>query len=213
MVEQLLLCLSEAMASLARSYFLINWPSAGSIVTLSVSVPFYVEKDILSICRTNMNCSIFKIISDIKFCSRKRRITDNDLVDRINFSLTSTLLTILALLICTKTYLIGKPLHCWTPKEFSSAWQQYAESFCWVQNTYFVKLDQQLSKNDENREEKSIVYYQWVPFLLLVQAMSFLLPSIFWRSLNDESGKCCLISLKVESFIILKSKVLETAWQ
>jgi len=33
-----------------------------------------------------------------------------------------------------------------------------------------------------------IVYYQWVPIILLVQAFLFCLPRIFWTTFADHSG-------------------------
>ena len=38
------------------------------------------------------------------------------------------------------------------------------------------------------RREKELNYYQWVPVMLLVQALMFYLPCIMWRILNGQSG-------------------------
>ncbi|KAF5406445.1 Innexin, partial [Paragonimus heterotremus] len=38
----------------------------------------------------------------------------------------------------------GKPIHCWTPQEFTRSWEEYAENYCWVASTYFVHLNSYL---------------------------------------------------------------------
>ena len=69
---------------------------------------------------------------------------------------------------------------------------KYATSFCWVRNTYYVPLDERLPKPDEPREHV-IPYYQWVPFILLIQALFFYLPSAFWHGLNQKGRPRCKI--------------------
>lgn len=37
-------------------------------------------------------------------------------------------------------------------------------------------------------QRDTIVYYQWIPIILLVQAFMFCLPRIFWMTFSDHSG-------------------------
>lgn len=41
------------------------------------------------------------------------------------------------------------------PAHFSKAWEQYAEDYCFIQNTYFVKPDQGISTDVETRSKES----------------------------------------------------------
>uniref|UniRef100_A0A0K0CV47 Innexin n=1 Tax=Angiostrongylus cantonensis TaxID=6313 RepID=A0A0K0CV47_ANGCA len=69
-----------------------------------------------------------------------------------------------------------------------SAWEQYSENYCFVQNTYFVRPDHYIPDSIVDRENNEIGYYQWVPFILGLQAILFYLPALFWRLFNWQSG-------------------------
>lgn len=49
-------------------------------------------------------------------------------------------------------------------------------------------MDKDLPLDDRERKQHRIRYYQWVPFLLLFQAILCYIPRIVWRSLNVRSG-------------------------
>ncbi|KAL3314870.1 Innexin inx3 [Cichlidogyrus casuarinus] len=34
---------------------------------------------------------------------------------------------------------VGKPIQCWTPQEFTRSWEEYAENYCWVSSTFFIR--------------------------------------------------------------------------
>ncbi|CAF5124866.1 unnamed protein product, partial [Rotaria socialis] len=36
--------------------------------------------------------------------------------------------------------------------------------------------------------ERTLKYYQWINFVLLLQALFFSLPRIIWQSFNDKTG-------------------------
>ena len=40
-----------------------------------------------------------------------------------------------------------------------------------------------------DRDEKQLGYYQWVPFIIAVQAILFYAPVLVWRQFNWQSGQ------------------------
>jgi Innexin len=40
----------------------------------------------------------------------------------------------------------------------------------------------------QGKNQHTIVYYQWIPVILLLQAFMFCLPRIFWMTFADHSG-------------------------
>lgn len=93
-----------------------------------------------------------------------------------------------AVLISYKAYFGGTALTCWTPKQFRGGWDEYTNDYCLIENTYYDSLmDSNLAEVHE-REQAKIPYYQWVPFMLALQALLFCFPHIYWRCVNWMSG-------------------------
>ena len=89
-----------------------------------------------------------------------------------------------AAVVSSKQY-VGEPIACWVPAHFSGAHEDYANSFCWIRNTYHVPFDERIPPD---RHRRMIPYYQWVPMILLVQALLFCVPAAVWRSFCGHSG-------------------------
>ncbi|KJH42920.1 innexin-3 domain protein [Dictyocaulus viviparus] len=113
--------------------------------------------------------------------------TFDDPVDRLNYFITSTLLTFFAIMVSAKQY-VGSPIQCWMPMEFKGGWEQYAEDYCFIQNTFFVPFHEEIPSDDEDRSKAEIGYYQWVPIVLALQAIMFYLPNWIWKTLHQQSG-------------------------
>ena len=110
---------------------------------------------------------------------------DNDFIDRLNRRYTPSILVLFTVLVTMKQY-VGSPIDCWCPAQFTSAHIDYTNTVCWVSDTYHVPFDQDMPKAEEPK--KMISYYQWVPVLLLSQAVLFFFPYICWRFLNRRVG-------------------------
>ncbi|KJH51077.1 Innexin [Dictyocaulus viviparus] len=78
---------------------------------------------------------------------------------------------------------VGAAIQCWTPRQWAGGWEQYAEQYCLIENTYFVRMNDSYMPSVEQRENSKIRYYQWVPFVLLLQALILYTPRFLWKQL------------------------------
>jgi hypothetical protein len=110
-----------------------------------------------------------------------------DSIDRLNYHYTVYLLLAFAITLSAKQY-VGEPIQCWVPAEFTGGWEQYTENYCFIENTYFLRFDENIPDDHETRNNREIAYYQWVPFVLALEALMFYLPHMIWRLMNWQSG-------------------------
>ena len=68
---------------------------------------------------------------------------------------------------------------------FSDPWIEYANSYCWIKNTYYLPQHEVIPREHEHWKRDTLTYYQWVPLILLIQALFYYLPCMAWRSLSD----------------------------
>uniref|UniRef100_A0A0K0FWR7 Innexin n=1 Tax=Strongyloides venezuelensis TaxID=75913 RepID=A0A0K0FWR7_STRVS len=111
-----------------------------------------------------------------------------DIIANLHSYFTCNLLIGLAVLISYRQF-GGRPLECMLPMGFSGAWEQYAEQYCWAEDTYFVPTKEAIESYTNNHTDKRHVsYYQWVPFFLLFQAACFKVPAFIWKYFASQSG-------------------------
>ena len=82
----------------------------------------------------------------------------------------------------------GEPINCWVPAHFTGNHEEYTNSYCWIRNTYYLPFEEYIPKEHESDKRDMIPYYQWMPMILLVQALLFYLPVMIWRSFNARAG-------------------------
>ncbi|KAH9281084.1 Innexin unc-9 [Echinococcus granulosus] len=104
-----------------------------------------------------------------------------DFIDQLNYQFTGGLILIFIIIISLRQY-VGKPIQCWVPPEFTRAWEEYTENYCWVSNTYFLLPHEDIPAEELEYEKiKFIGYYQWMSIVLAGQAMMSWVPHLLWR--------------------------------
>lgn len=112
---------------------------------------------------------------------------DDDFADRLSSRYSVVVLVVFALVVSANHY-IGSPITCWAPVHFTGSHTKFTNSYCWVRNTYYLPFDQNIPRAHEHDKRQMIPYYQWIPFILLAQALFFYLPTIIWHGLNSKAG-------------------------
>ncbi|GMT24988.1 hypothetical protein PFISCL1PPCAC_16285 [Pristionchus fissidentatus] len=110
-----------------------------------------------------------------------------DFAERLNSRITVGILALCSVLLGS-SHFWGDPITCWSPAQFNKQWSDFVNQYCYVHGTYFVRLDQELTHDKEERTKNEINYYQWVPYILAVQALLFYIPRFMWSSLASHSG-------------------------
>ncbi|CAB3407349.1 unnamed protein product [Caenorhabditis bovis] len=127
---------------------------------------------------------------------------DGDFVDKLNYCVSTIALVVCSAFITGWSF-VGNPINCWFPAYYKGWWCEYALDYCFIQNTYFVPFIGEAkekafewdsvmapSKNvTELPQTKQIGYYQWVPFILALQALLFYTPVVIWRLLYGMCGQ------------------------
>ena len=109
---------------------------------------------------------------------------DDDFVDRLS-RYYSVLIFSVFVIIVSSVQFVGKPISCFTPASFTDAHITYADFICWISDTYFISMDAEIPEPEDfeaRQGANAIRFYQYVPFILMLQAFGFFLPGFLWRS-------------------------------
>ncbi|XP_067940722.1 innexin unc-9-like [Watersipora subatra] len=121
---------------------------------------------------------------------------DDDGFDRLSNRYSVGILIMMAVFISTKSY-VGDPIDCYAPKEFTSQWIKYTDNYCWISNTYYVPLTQDLTPTippggltpgEKSIYAQELSYYQWVPIILTFCAALFAVPAQIWAWASNTGG-------------------------
>ena len=110
---------------------------------------------------------------------------DDDIYDRLSRRYSVSLFICFCIVVTTTQY-VGSPIKCWCPAHFTDSHKSYTDTICWVSNTYYVPWEEQIPEDHVQKE--MISYYQWVPFILLCQALLCYFPSMIWKFMCRRSG-------------------------
>ncbi|KAI0981124.1 hypothetical protein GJ496_000698 [Pomphorhynchus laevis] len=132
----------------------------------------------------------------------KHKIRKDFYVDRLHNNVTVTILIMSCLAISTVQY-ANDPITCWVPAQFTRNYEIYTNRLCWVESTYYVPDYKQIPKDPNERKNRILGYYQWINFILIIQAMQFYLPKLFWYGRLAQSRLpiiyCLKLSIKYDS--------------
>ena len=112
---------------------------------------------------------------------------DDDSTDRLTRVYTSSILFLFCVIV-TSSHYVGNVIQCWCPAEFTDSHKTYTNTICWVKDTYYVPFSQHIPRDDDGKPRQMISYYQWVPFILLVQGLCCYVPRFVWKFLSKRSG-------------------------
>jgi hypothetical protein len=108
---------------------------------------------------------------------------DDDSIDRLNYATTAKLLSVFAGLILAKQA-VGSPLQCFVPAEYKTPWEAYIETYCFVENTYYVNATvNQFPDHTEDRRQYELKYYQWMPYIFVLEAIICYCPKLIFKLL------------------------------
>lgn len=82
---------------------------------------------------------------------------DDDYVDRLSRQQTVIVLVCFGFLVSTKQF-VGKPINCWCPAQFTDSHREYADSICWVSNTYYLPWNRNIP--DDKFDPKQPTTYE-----------------------------------------------------
>lgn len=130
---------------------------------------------------------IVDILGSVPTLGKLQANTSDDWIDRLNHVYTVILLVLYAV-VCSAGVFIFDPIQCWAPAEFTDAYEAYTNSICWISNTYYVPMEDQIPVDLKTRQDKELTYYQWVPLILLFMAFLFKFPYVVWKMLHSGAG-------------------------
>ena len=144
-------------------------------------------------CIINFQAPQTEMFVPLKFLSvyfKGGKVINDNGVFRLHCRITFAILVMFGSIV-TMTQFVGKPIHC----IFEGIPQEFVNSFCWIHSTFTIHEQQPSQDNwtpfvvtpmsTRDRFGNYIVkhrYYQWIYFVLFLQALSFYVPRFLWKS-------------------------------
>lgn len=112
---------------------------------------------------------------------------DDDLIDKLSRKFSSIFVFVCSIFIGA-VQVSGKPITCWCLGEFKAGRCGYATNYCYLTGTY-VPIDNKTTiPSREDLLTHRISYYQWVPYIFVIQSVMFYAPHFLWKFLSSKSG-------------------------
>lgn len=108
--------------------------------------------------------------------------------DQLHYQITFTILIISAIASTTLQF-YADPIQCVQPAQFTDGYTSFSRTLCWLNNTYFYpQTYTRLPLSYGERHQHVLRYYQWIPFIYLIQSFLFLFPHLIWLSFFKRNG-------------------------
>ncbi|RWS12662.1 Innexin shaking-B-like protein [Dinothrombium tinctorium] len=133
------------------------------------------------------------IFRSLKSLLKISRIHIDNTILRLHYSVTVIILFAFCVIVTTKQY-VGEPIDC---IRYESVPQSVINTYCWIHTTYTIPksltkkvgievphpgVDNTIMKPGENNKDlRYHKYYQWVCFVLFLQATLFYIPRWLWK--------------------------------
>ncbi|KAF8773083.1 Innexin inx2 like protein [Argiope bruennichi] len=142
------------------------------------------------------------LFSSLKSFFKTDSTTIDNNVFRLHYKATSTVLVAFSILVTARQY-IGDPIDC-VPN--SNIPPNLLDTFCWVHSTFSVPSSWNkevgvavpypgVDNSVDHKDRKYHAYYQWVCFVLFLQAILFYIPRYFWKVCEGSRMKNLILGL------------------
>lgn len=143
------------------------------------------------------------IFNSIKSLLKFEKSKIDNIVFSLHYEASVIILVAFALFVTTNQY-IGNPIDCMIDEIPRSI----IDTYCWIYGTYIVssKINGEIGRdvihpgvtnviNGEKGDIKYYSYYQWIGFVLLIQALLFYIPYYVWKTW--EGGRIKMLSVNL----------------
>uniref|UniRef100_A0A915LID8 Innexin n=1 Tax=Meloidogyne javanica TaxID=6303 RepID=A0A915LID8_MELJA len=154
-----------------------SWPNSGTVINGVHNLPFFGQNQPL-LGKTFL--SWFE----------RPKANFSDIIDRINCQIVPILLLFCVMSVTANIFgSFGmEPMRCLKTPDLDDDEREFALDYCQTKNTYYVPPEQNIPWSNEGRRERQIGYYHWVPIMLFLQSMLFMLPNFLWNGFHQHSG-------------------------
>lgn len=125
----------------------------------------------------------------LKYLGKSKSVVIDNLAFRLHYQFTFLLLLISSIVV-TSTQFFGDPINCIRSSQFVD--QRIINNYCWIEGTFtlpkaLTKIQGEevvmpgIEKYHHTDEVLGHGYYQWVCWVLFLQAICFYIPRLFWK--------------------------------
>ncbi|CAL1301930.1 unnamed protein product [Larinioides sclopetarius] len=144
------------------------------------------------------------LFSSLKSFFKANNSTIDNYVFRLHYKATATVLVAFSVLVTARQY-IGDPIDCIGPSKDQLP-ENLLDTFCWIHSTFSVPSAWKekigvdvpypgVANSKEHSDRKYHAYYQWVCFVLLLQAILFYIPRYLWKVCEGNRMKNLILGL------------------